>query len=269
VRQGRGVAKVVALLALAAVLFGATASLVKAELTASGNLFITFDGGILPEALPRDARAPITVWISGQVRTLSGETPPSLRQVTIGLNRDGRLDTRGLPTCAKAEIDLASSTEALAACGDALVGTGKYRARTKFPEQSQSPSHGRILAFNTTIGGKPAILGHVYGKQPAPSTGIVVFHITHPRGTFGTVLTGTMPETLTRWGYLKRNSLKQHRNYTYKGSPHSYLSAPCHAPSDLNQASFQFAYASMAFDDGRTLSSKLTRTCRVKRETRR
>jgi hypothetical protein len=258
---------VIALLAAVAALLGATASIVNAELSASGNLFITFDGGIEPEALPRDARAPITVWISGQVRTLSGETPPSLREVAIGLNRDGRLDSAGLPTCRKAQIDLGSSEDALAACGDALVGTGKYRARTTFPEQAQSPSHGKILAFNGKIGGKPVILGHVYGSDPAPSTGIIIFRITHPSGTFGTVLTGTMPESLTRWGYLKRISLELHRTYTYRGERHSYLSAPCRAPGDLDRASFQFAFASLRFDDGRTLSSKLTRTCRVKRET--
>jgi hypothetical protein len=256
--------RTIALFALVATVFGAAASLVRAELTASGNLFITFDGGILPEALPRDSRAPITVFISGQVRTLSGETPPSLREITLGLNRDGHLETRGLPLCQKGQIDLASSTEALKACGDALVGTGKYRARTKFPEQVQSPSHGRILAFNARIGGKPVILGHVYGNQPTPSTGIVIFDITHPSGTFGTVLTGTMPESLTRWGYLKRISLSFHRTYTYKGERLSYLSAPCPAPADVDRAAVQFADASMLFDDGRMLSSKLTRTCRVK-----
>lgn len=253
------------MLALAAVVVGAAASLARAELTASGNLFITFDGGITPEALPRDERAPIGVWISGQVRTLSGEKPPSLREVTIGLNRDGLLDTRGLPVCARQQIDLASSEEALDACGDALVGSGHYRARTTFPEQAQSPSHGKILAFNGVIGGKPVILGHVYGSDPAPSTGIIVFKITHPSGTFGTVLSGTLPETLTRWGYLKRISLELRRTFTFKGERRSYLSAPCRAPGDLNQASFKFAYASLLFDDGRELSSKLTRSCRVKR----
>jgi hypothetical protein len=253
-----------ALLAISVGLLAATASVVRAELSASGNLFITFDGGIEPEALPRDERAPITVWIAGRVRTLSGETPPSLREITIGLNRDGHLETDGLPTCDKQQIDLISSTEALAKCRDALVGSGTYRARTTFPEQSQSPTHGKLLAFNAKIGGKSVILGHVYGDDPAPTTGIIVFDIRHTGGTFGTVLTGTIPETLTRWGYLKRISLRLHRNYTYRGRPRSYLSAPCRAPRDLSQASFKFAYTSMTFDDGRTLSAKLTRTCRVK-----
>jgi len=253
-----------ALLAIAACLLVATASVVRAELSASGNLFITFTGGIEPEALPRDERAPVTVWIAGRVRTLSGETPPSLRQITIGLNRDGHLETRGLPNCSRRRIELASSAEALAICRDALVGSGSYRARSTFPEQSQTPSHGKLLAFNSTIDGKSVILGHVYSNDPVPTTGIVVFDITHTRGTFGTVLTGTMPQTLTRWGYLKRISLRLHRNYTYRERPRSYLSAPCRAPRDLSQASFKFAYTAMRFDDGRMLSAKLTRTCRVR-----
>jgi hypothetical protein len=257
-------ARAIALLAIVAGLLAATASVVRAELTASGNLFITFDGGIEPEALPRDERAPIAVWIAGRVRTLSGEKPPALREITIGLNRDGHLETRGLPTCRIDQIDLASSEEALNICRDALVGTGTYRARTTFPEQSQTPSRGRLLAFNAKIGGRPVILGHVYGTDPAPSGDIIVFDITHPKGTFGTVLEGTLPESLTRWGYLKRIALRLHRNYTYHGRRLSYLSAPCRAPRDLAQASFKFAYTSMTFDDGRTLAAKLTRTCRVR-----
>jgi hypothetical protein len=257
-------ARAIALFAVAAGLLAATATVVKAELTASGNLFITFEGGIEPEALPRDERAPIAVWIAGRVRTLSGEKPPSLREITIGLNRDGHLETRGLPTCRSEQIDLASSAEALDICRDALVGSGTYRARTTFPEQSQSPSHGKLLAFNSKVGGRPVILGHVYGDDPAPSGDIIVFDITHPRGTFGTVLEGTLPESLTRWGYLKRISLRLHRDYTYRGQRRSYLSAPCRAPGGLRQASFKFAYTSMTFDDGRTLSAKLTRTCRVR-----
>src|SRR5215217_9562500 len=100
--------RALALLAIAASLLAVTASVVRAELSASGNLFITFDGGIEPEALPRDERAPITVWIVCRVRTLSGETPPSLREVTIGLHRDGHLETRGLPRCSRRQIDLVS-----------------------------------------------------------------------------------------------------------------------------------------------------------------
>jgi hypothetical protein len=42
------------------------------------------------------------------------------------------------------------------------------------------------------------------------------------------------------------------------------MSAPCRAPRGVKEAAFKFAFASMLFDDGRTLSSTLTRTCRVR-----
>jgi hypothetical protein len=257
-------AKVVALLALAIALFGLAASVVEAELTASGNLFITFNGGIVPNALPRNERGPITVWMSGTVRILSGEQPPSLREIKLSLNREGKLDTRGLPTCRKSRILFASSAEALKACRPALVGNGRYKARTTFPEQARTPSSGKILAFNSTINGKPVILAHVYGVSPTVSTDIIVFHIRHPSGTFGTELSGVMPPGLTRWGYLKQISLSLHRTYTYRGRTHSYLSAPCPAPAGLTEASFPFLYTSLSFEDGRVLSANLTRTCKVK-----
>ena len=72
------------------------------------------------------------------------------------------------------------------------------------------------------------------------------------------------PPGLTRWGFLKRISLRLHRNYTFHGQHRTYLSAPCEAPGDLKQAYFPFVFAEMDFEDGRELSATLTRSCRVK-----
>lgn len=264
--SGHRRARVAILLVAVLGLLAATAAVVRAELVAKGNLFVTFDGGIRPDALPRHSRGPIAVWVAGKVRTLKGDEPPTVRRITIGLNRDGHLETRGLPVCHKGDVDLLSSAEALQACRDALVGSGRYRARTTFPEQAQSPAHGKILAFNGKVNGRPVILGHVYGSDPAPSAGTIIFKIRHPgKGAFGTVLSGTVPASVARWGYLKRIRLELHRTYRYRGKRLSYLSAPCPAPRDLNRASFKFAFASMRFADGRVLSSTLTRTCRVRR----
>jgi len=247
-----------------ALLVGA-AAVARAELSANGNLFVTFKGGITPGALPREKRAPIAVWISGKVRTLSGEHPPAIRDITIALNRAGRLDTRGLPVCPQGQLEAATRSAALEACGDALVGSGAYRARSTFPEQARSPTFGRILAFNSRSGRHSTILAHVYGEDPAPSAEVIVFKISRrAKGPYRTVLAGHAPEGLTRWGYLKRISLRLHRIYRFRGRRHSYLSAPCRAPRGLKEASFKFAFASMTFVDGRELSSHLTRTCRAR-----
>jgi hypothetical protein len=237
----------------------------KAELTQRGNLFVSFEGGIAPNALPRDHLVPIAVEVAGRVRTLSGERPPALREIRIELNRAGHLDTKGLPICRRAQIEVSTSEQALAACRGALVGTGAYAASASFPEQSTFPANGRILAFNSRADGKSAILAHVYGTHPAPNTRIVVFGIERrAHGTYGTVLHGALPASINRWGYLKRISLRLHRVYRHRGRTRSYVSAACEAPPGFPGASFAFARARMRFADGRRLSSTLTRSCAVR-----
>ena len=90
----RGRARAIAVLGTGLVLAGAMATLAHGELTSKGNLFVTFNGGIEPIALPRHERAPITVWMDGKVRTLKGADPPSLSSITIALNRAGHLETK-------------------------------------------------------------------------------------------------------------------------------------------------------------------------------
>jgi hypothetical protein len=240
------------------------AAFARAELTAKGDLFVKFSGGIAPAALPRHQLAPVAIGVAGTVKTLSGERPPPLRSLSIGIHRGGRLDTRGLPVCHREEIDPGSSAKALEVCGSALVGEGTFAARTAFPEQETFPAHGRILGFNSVSNGHPTILAHIYGADPVPITRTIVFHIhRHPGKTFDTTLSGALPVGVNRYGYVKKISLYLFRLFTYRGQTHSYLSAACAAPPGFPSAIFPFARASMTFEDGRTLSSSLTRTCRV------
>jgi hypothetical protein len=254
------------LLALAAALLVlSTAPFARAELVEHGDLFVKFKGGLAPTALPRDSLAPISVSVDGTVRTLSGDRPPALRQISIELNRGGVLDSRGLPVCRYNELVSTPDSQALANCRDALVGSGNYLADTAFPEQLAFPSNGHILAFNSVVGGKPAILAHVYGTDPVAITRIITFHIRHSHGAYGTVLTGALPPTLNRYGYIRHIYLNLHRRYSYRGRQRSYISAACPAPAGFPGAIFPFARAAMAFADGRTLSSTLTRSCKVRR----
>ena len=258
-----GKEKSVAVLAAAAVLL--FASLAHAELVERGNLFVKFEGGIAPTKLPRQANAPISVRVDGTVRTLSGEQPPALRFITIAINRGGRIETRGLPTCRRSSIDAASSAQALANCRGALIGSGRYVAGVAFPEQDAFPLQGRILAFNAVVDGERAILAHVYGANPFPNSRTFVFHIRKSSGTFGTVLSAALPAALNRNGYLKRIVLTLRRNYVYRGRKHSYLSASCGAPPGFTVGIFPFVRVGMTFSDGRKLASTLIRTCTVRK----
>lgn len=241
------------------------ASMADAELIERGDLFVKFEGGIAPLALPRDTNAPISVQVAGTIKTLSGDRPPALRWITIAINRGGKIDTKGLPLCKRSQIEPATSKEALAACGPALVGEGRYLGAVSLSEQSAFPLQGRILAFNAIVDGQRAILAHVYGKSPVPNSRILVFHIHKSGGTFGTILTAALPVRLNRYGYLKKITLNLRRHFVYRGRVHSYLTAACAAPAGFSSASFPFVRVGMTFSDGRKLASTLTRTCRVRR----
>ncbi|TMK55896.1 MAG: hypothetical protein E6G51_11875 [Actinobacteria bacterium] len=259
----RGKNRIAVLVVLAtALVFGA--SLANAELVERGDLFVKFSGGIEPTKLPRHEHAPITVRVDGTVKTLSGDRPPALRFISIAINRGGRIETEGLPKCRRSEIEASTSRRALAACGDALVGSGRYKAGVSFPEQSTFPLQGQILAFNAVVDGQRAILAHVYGNKPYPNSRIFVFHIHESGGTFGTVLTAALPKALNRNGYLKRIVLNLRRDFVYKGKKHSYLAAACGAPTGFSVGVFPFVRVGMTFEDGRKLSSTLIRTCQVR-----
>ncbi len=247
---------------VAALVLGAT--LANAELVERGNLFVKFSGGIAPTELPRHTNAPISVRVDGTVRTLSGDRPPALRFISIAINRGGRIETKGLPTCRRSEIESGTSAAALAICGRALVGTGRYVAGVAFPEQATFPLQGKILAFNTVIDGKRAILAHVYGKKPFPNSRIFIFHIRKSTGTYGTILTAALPKSINRHGYMKRIILNLRRDYVYQGRKHSYLTAACAAPESSTVGVFSFVKVGMTFADGRKLASTLIRTCTVR-----
>lgn len=251
-------------LAGAALLLALTAAPGQAELTQRGNLFVRFDGGISPRALPRHELAPISVRIEGAVRAPNGDHPPALRRIEVALNRAGHLSTVGLPTCRRNRIETATPNDALSACGTALVGSGGIVARTSLPDQAPTTVRGEVLLFNGTDHGHTAILAHVYQAQPTPLTRIVVFKIRRKSGTFGTVITANLPPALNSNGYLTSIFLQLERRYTFRGKQRSYLSAACGAPAGFSAATFPFAKTSMGFEDGRTLASTLVRSCGVK-----
>jgi hypothetical protein len=237
----------------------------QGEVVAKGDLFVKFSGGITPDALPRETLVPISVGLAGTVKTFSGEQPPSMQRIEIAINRGGHLDVRGLPVCTRAQIQPSSTAQARAICGPALVGEGTFTSDVAFPEQPAFPSSGHVLAFNAVVGRHPAILAHVYGASPASTSRIIIFHIRRSTGTYGTVLTATVPETPNQREQLTHIHLNLHRDFTYLGRRRSYLSASCPAPEGFPGATFPFARAEIGFADGRTLTSTLTRSCRVRR----
>lgn len=241
------------------------AGLAQGELSQTGNLRISFTGGFTPHSLPRDRPAPITVHVKGAIGTTDGSHPPPARRVEIALNRDGKLTTTGLPTCAGSLLQSTSTETAMERCGDSLVGQGRFGAEVEFPTATPFPATGRMLAFYGLRQGQPALLLHLYITTPVRTTFILPLKISRQgKGQFGTLFSARIPTLAGGLGSVTEIDLRIGRTYSYRGQRHSFLSASCAAPAGFPGASFSLARGSFFFADGRRIDTTLRRDCRVR-----
>jgi hypothetical protein len=237
---------------------------VAATVIQRGDVRVDLHAGVSPRKLPRTGAVPVSIAIGVHVTTADGSLPPQLRQLRIEVNRAGRLRSAGLPVCRYRQVQPTSSAGALAACGAALVGRGRLTADVVVPGQSPFPSRGEVLAFNSRYHGRRAILAHVYGTAPYPTSYTLPLVISAGRGRFGTTLTALLPRATGEWGYLTSLSLRLGRTYRYRGRVRAYLSAACPAPPGFPTAAFALARGSFAFAGERPLTSTVSGRCWVR-----
>lgn len=255
-------ARLLLLLVLAAAALGAPAA---AEVVQKGELIVSFQGNIAPRSLPRTGTVPVRVRVEGRLRQLDHGLPPSLRQISLQINRNGVLDRSGLPSCPEVRLEATDDAQALAACGPAQVGTGRVGGVVVIPEQRPFAFRGRVLAFNGRLGdGRPALLAHLYVRRPLPLTFVLAFAIQRTPGTFGTRLVATVQRRTRRLTHITSFELSLRRTYRAGGSRHSYISAGCPAPPGFPGATFPLVRASYRFDGVAPLATTLVRTCHVR-----
>lgn len=241
---------------------GASA-LAQGELIQRGGVRIDVSGELSPQRLPRQGSAPIAVSVGGQIEAVGAGVVPTLKALKIDLNRNGRIDSRGLPVCPYDAIQPASSRRALRACRTSLVGRGSFTAEIALAGQEPYPTRGTLLAFNGREGGRPVLYGQIYAPRPFATSFVIVFSIAKVEGQFGTALTASLPTGLRSWGNLTGIELRLSRRYASGGERRSYVSAGCPAPRGFSEVTFPFARTSFAFEGGPTLTTTLTRTCKA------
>ena len=255
-------------LALAAALLLAASIAVgvaRAELIQEGNLRVSFQAKLSPRSLPRERPAPVTVSFDGSVRTADGSRPPQLRKITIAVNRAGQISFEGLPICRAPELQQTSTEAALARCRAALVGRGRFAVNVDFPDAPLIPAQGRLLAFNSRIQRRPAMLLHLYGSSPVRATFVLPFRVAHrSSGDYGTVFSTEIPELASDLGYVTDISMTIGRRYSVDGEQRSFMSASCAAPAGFPGALFKLARATFIFANGQHLTTGLTRDCTVR-----
>jgi hypothetical protein len=247
-------------LALALCLPGA--ALASAEVVQHGTLRLSVSGSLTPRTLPRTGTAPVAVKVGGEVSSTDGSEPPQLRKLTIEINRHGRIDGTGLPTCSAEAIRTASNGRALAVCGPALVGEGTFTGTISLPGTAPFPFEGKLLVFNAIEHGRPALLGHVYSPHPFATSFVIAFQVrSERRGEYGTMLTANLGQALGQKKNLTGIEMTLQRRYSYKGEARSYVSAGCPAPKGFPSANYPLARTSFQFAGGTTLTTVLNRNC--------
>jgi hypothetical protein len=253
-------------LAITALLLSiATAAAARGEVFEEHSIRVSFDASIAPHSLPRERPAPVSVKIGGWIRTGDGSRPPALRELTVAVNKAGRISDVGLPICAAAKLQQTTTEAALAACRSALVGHGSFGAHVDFPGAPTIPAQGKVLAFNARIHGRPGMLLHLYGSRPVRAAFVLPFTVSPiHRGRLTTVFSTRIPELASGLGYITELQLELGRQYSFRGKRRSFLSANCAVPAGFSVGIFELAEATFSFADGREVKGTVERDCRVR-----
>jgi hypothetical protein len=235
-----------------------------AERSQNGNLGVRLDGGIEPKELPRDHRAPVAVRLLGGVYTEDGSPIPRVNWIKLELAYRGQLFRHGLPVCPQVRLESTDNSQAMRACGKALVGHGKLYAEIFVPNQDPFGVHANLLAFNgQTKKGRPAVLVHAYTSNP-PVSFIIPFTVHHKKGQFHTVLVTTIRRSVGPWPHVANFQILVSRTFNFHGRKRSYLSASCPALPGFTGGFLSLARATYTFAGGAQLTKEIVRSCHTR-----
>jgi hypothetical protein len=215
----------------------------------AGNLKVTFDGGFSPTKLPKNKMVPIVFSASGKLQTKDGTHPPALKTVEVESDKNGTINTKGVPTCTSGKLQSRDTKAAEKVCGPAIIGTGTTNVEIAFPEQKPIPVSSKLLVFNGgTSGGKTTLFIHAYITVPTPAaivTTVKIKKIHH--GRYGLLSVASIPKIAGGSGSVTSFSLKV-------GNKKKVLMAKC--PDGKLQA-----HGTAIFADGTKASATIIRTC--------
>lgn len=177
----------------------ATAYAITAEV---GSVWVSATVTMQPRELPKRGNAPISLETVTRVGTRDGSTPPTLKTLLFLLDKNGTVDTKGLPTCTPAKLEGTTPAAARKRCAGALVGEGKAKALVTMPGKPPFTISSPVSLFNAPpADGKPTLIAHAYEQVPAPKTLLVPIAIERvSSGRYGFRAEVEMPEVAAGFG---------------------------------------------------------------------
>jgi len=217
----------VALALSAALAVGVAALASAATITVrAGNLITTFSGSASPSKLPRSKYVPASTNIAGTIKTSDGTHPSALREVVVDIDKDVKINVKGLPSCKAGELEARDTKAALKVCGDSEIGSGIAHVEIAFPEQRPILVTSPLTVFNGgEKGGKVKLLIHVFITVPVPAA--IVTDVTITRKGSGIHSVAKIPVAAGGSGSAVDFKFKVGRTYNYKGKKVGYGEARC------------------------------------------
>jgi len=215
-------------LALSAALAVGAAAIANAAATRirAGNLVLTFGGAAIPKKLPRHHYAPAKTLIFGKVATSDGTHPSALRESVVDIDKDVRVDPRGLPVCKPGQLTARNTKKAIQVCGKSRIGSGIAHAEIAFPEQKPIEVTSPITVFN---GGGNArrskVLIHTFITIPVPAA--IVTQVTLRKRGSGIHAIAKIPVIAGGSGSVLDFRFKLGRTFRFRGQKRSWAMARC------------------------------------------
>ena len=177
----------------------ATAYAITAEI---GSVWVSATATLKPRELPTHGNAPVVLSSITRVGTKDGSTPPTLQTLLFQLDRNGTIDTKGLPTCTAAKLEGTTPAEARKRCAGALVGKGTGKALVTMPGRAPFTITSPLSFFNgPRDGGRPTLIAHAYETVPAPRALLVPITIERvAKGRYGFRAEVQVPEIAGGYG---------------------------------------------------------------------
>jgi hypothetical protein len=185
-----------ALGALIALTVAGIATAEKPVKVRAGNLELTFNGGFSPKTLSKTKLTPISLNISGKLKTVDGTHPPALNEFIVETDKNGAVEVKGLPVCTASKLQSQDTKHAEAICKSAIIGTGQAKAEIAFPEQAPIPATSKIIAFNGGFkGGVTTLFIHAYLTVPTPAAIVTTVKVTKIHaGRYGLKSVASIPK---------------------------------------------------------------------------
>lgn len=251
----RTLIKTVAVVSLLALLACASAYALKIEID---NTVVSATAAISPRALPAHADAPVRVESVTRIKTTDGSRPPTLREIVFIFDKNGSVDTKGLPVCTMAKLAETTPAVARKRCAGAIVGEGVGHAVVDMPGRPPVEISSPLTFFNAPpVAGRPSLIVHAYETVPVPKAVLVPFSIERiHRGRYGFQVKIPVPEIAEGFGSATLAKATLGKTWKVGGKTVGYTNAHC-AGGRLQ------VHGTIAFTDGSFFPGTLTSPCHV------